>query len=275
VKSHRVGASLVAAVLVSALSIALALPALASDPPGNNGTIKIHEQGTPSGTESNDPKVCVFNVEGYGFDVGQQGYLMFTVQGGDAPTGTDSGPHSFGPTTASAEHRSYYETGYFRLDPGHYKATLYGKFGDTVNFRDEKAKSKVFKVECEQTQGPTPTPTPVAPTPTPTPVTPTPTPTPPGGGSTPTPTPAGGGGATPTPTPAGEGGGATPTPAGNVAGETGTPGATLPATNTLESAAQPAGNIPVVLLVLMAIGSIAIGATVLRPRPTRPVRTRR
>ena len=263
-KSHKVGASVFVAVLaVSALIIALAGPALATGgPPGNNGTIKIHELGTPSGTESNDPKVCVFNVEGYGFDVGQRGYIMFTVQGGDAPTGTNSGPHNFGPTQASAQHRSYYETEYFRLQPGHYKATLYGKFGDTVNFKDVKAKSKVFKVRCEDTQGPTPTPPGPTPTPTPPGATPTPTPV----GATPTPTPVG---ATPTPTPAGTSGGETATPAPD-AGETDTP--TLPPTNTIESPAQSGGNVPAVLLVLLAIGSIAIGATVLRPRP---IRTRR
>ena len=141
-KAHKVGASVCAVVLaVSAIAVALAGPALATGgPPGNNGTIKIHEQGTPSGTESNDPKVCVFNVEGYGFDVGQSGYLMFTVQGGDAPTGTNSGPHNFGPTTASEEHRSFYATEYFTLDPGHYKATLYGKdTGGNIVLTDEKA----------------------------------------------------------------------------------------------------------------------------------------
>ena len=87
-----------------------------NDPPGNNGTIKIHELGTPSGTESNDPKVCVFNIEGFGFDKGQTGYIKFTVQGGDGPTGTAAGPFSFGPTNADG----YYATQYFHLAPGHY-----------------------------------------------------------------------------------------------------------------------------------------------------------
>lgn len=108
---------------------------------GNNGTIKIHEAGTPSGTPNNDPKVCSFNVEGFGFDDGQGGYLAFTVQGGDAPTGSDAGPFAI-PTANGA---GYFETGYFSLEPGHYKATLYGKAGMT----DVKAKSKVFKVTCE------------------------------------------------------------------------------------------------------------------------------
>lgn len=119
----------------------------------NNGTIKIHEQGTPSGTESNDPKVCVFNVEGFGFDAGQTGYLFFNTQGGDAPTGSDAGPFYVGP----ADSDGYFETEYYTLEPGHYKATLYGKFGDD-EYSDVKAKSKVFKVECAPEETPAATP---------------------------------------------------------------------------------------------------------------------
>lgn len=117
---------------------------------GNKGTIKIHEQGTPSGTQSNDPKVCTFNVEGFGFDTHQTGYLKFDVQGGDKPSGVNAGPYSFGPTSSTG----YYATQYFHLQPGHYKATLYGKQLPTGALTDVKAKSKVFKVTCA-----TPTPT--------------------------------------------------------------------------------------------------------------------
>ena len=255
---RAIGWFMVASLLALAIGGPSAAGVAAADPRGNNGTIKIHELGTPSRTESNDPKVCVFNVEGYGFDVGQRGYLMFTVQGGDAPRGENAGPYNFGPTQASAEHRSYYETEYFTLKPGHYKATLYGKKGDTINLKDVKAKSKVFKVECEETQGPTPTPTPT-PTPAPTPPGQTPTPTPPGGGATPTPTPTvvpTSGGATPT-----------PTPAGTVGGETGTPVATLPPTDTLAGDAQPSPESW--RLVLAAIAGLLAGILVLTPNRRR------
>ena len=50
--------------------LGLAAPAQAT---GNNGTIKIHEEGTPVGTEDNDPKVCSFNIESYNLDAGQDG----------------------------------------------------------------------------------------------------------------------------------------------------------------------------------------------------------
>ncbi|MEX2011079.1 MAG: hypothetical protein WEF51_02455 [Chloroflexota bacterium] len=248
-------------VVTSLLALAIggpsAGPALATGgPPGNNGTIKIHEQGTPAGTESNDPKVCVFNVEGYGFDVGQRGYLMFTVQGGDSPTGTNSGPHNFGPTTASAEHRSYYETRYFTLKPGHYKATLYGKKGDTINLKDVKAKSKVFKVRCEE-GGQQPSSPPAT---TPPPSNP-PSSAPPSSAAPSTPTPIvapTSGGATPTPTAA---------PTGGSGSETATPEPTLPPTDILAGSAQPSPE--AWRLVLVAIAGLLSGILVLTPNRRR------
>jgi hypothetical protein len=111
---------------------------------GNNGTLKIHEAGTPVHTENNDPKVCSFNVEGFGFDAGQTGYIKFDVQGGDKPTGVAQGPFSFGAADASG----YYASRYFTLADGHYKATLYGKMLPSGQLTDVKAKSKVFKVSC-------------------------------------------------------------------------------------------------------------------------------
>jgi hypothetical protein len=109
---------------------------------GNNGTLKIHDAGTPAGTPNNDPKVgCGFDVEGFGLDAGQTGHLVFTVQGGDAPTGVDQDGGTVGPADGSG----YFISGPYDLASGHYKATLYGKDGNT----DLKAKSKVFKVTCE------------------------------------------------------------------------------------------------------------------------------
>ncbi len=152
----------IVAILVALMACLVAAPvgvgfaaagATAADAPGNNGTLKIHEYGTPDGTVNNDPKVCVFNVEGYFLDAGQIGYLVFSVQGGDGPTGTPAGPFAFGP----ADPNGYYATEYYNLQPGHYKATLYGKQLPGGALDDVKAKSKVFKVTCE---GPSPSPQP-------------------------------------------------------------------------------------------------------------------
>jgi hypothetical protein len=133
-RTSRIGAALSVGALIWLVGAAAAFG-------GNNGTLKIHEMGTPDGTPNNDPKVCAFNVEGFNLDAGQSGYLVFSVQGGDAPQGVDAGPFSFGPADASG----YYASEYFSLAAGHYKATLYGKADQT----DVKAKSKVFKVTCE------------------------------------------------------------------------------------------------------------------------------
>ena len=136
--ARRLGAAVSAGALICLLASSAAFA-------GNNGTLKIHEQGTPVGTPDNDPKVCVFNVEAFDLDPGQSGYLVFSVQGGDVPEGTDAGPFAFGPADADGFHA----TGTFALEAGHYKATLYGK-GDLT---DVKAKSKVFKVTCEDSDG--------------------------------------------------------------------------------------------------------------------------
>ncbi len=131
-RARRLGAVLSAAALVWLVGANAAFA-------GNNGTLKIHEQGTPDATPNNDPQVCVFNIEGFGLDPYQTGYLVFDVQGGDAPQGVSQGPF-----TETADATGYLASEYFFLADGHYKATLYGK----ADLTDVKAKSKVFKVSC-------------------------------------------------------------------------------------------------------------------------------
>ena len=132
--ARRLGAVLGAVALIWLLGATVASA-------GNNGTLKIHELGTPAGTSNNDPKVCTFNVEAFGLDAGQTGYLVFDPQGGDAPTGIAAGPFAFGP----ADGDGYAASAYFNPPAGHYKVTLYGK----ADLTDVKAKSKVFKVTCD------------------------------------------------------------------------------------------------------------------------------
>lgn len=139
--ARRIRSGVAATLAAGLIVLALTGSAMA----GNNGTLKIHEVGTPTGTMNNDPKVCAFDVEAFGLDAGQSGYLVFTVQGGDAPQGTDAGPFGFGPADADG----YAIAGPFGLEAGHYKATLYGK----ADLTDVKAKSKVFKVTCDDGGG--------------------------------------------------------------------------------------------------------------------------
>ena len=132
---RRFGTALTAATLICLIGAAGSFAA-------NGGTLKIHELDTPAATPNNDPKVCSFDVEAFNLDLDQTGYIVFSVQGGDAPQGADAGPFAFGPADANG----YYASESFFLAAGHYKATLYGK----ADLTDVKAKSKVFKVTCEQ-----------------------------------------------------------------------------------------------------------------------------
>lgn len=118
-------------------------------PPGNNGTLKVHEKGTPSDSESNDPKVCIFNFEGFGLDPNQTGNITIETQSGTpvitpvtislATDGSGNGETDYINDTGSI----------LTLANGHYKATLDNKFGTDPG---DKAKSKVFKVECEEAE---------------------------------------------------------------------------------------------------------------------------
>ena len=125
---------------------------------GNNGTLKVHELNTPAGTENNDPKVCSFNLEAFGLDAGQGGYLLFEVQGGDGPHGTDPGvkfempaADGSGFSTSKDDFNPSDHAGAF-ISNGHYKVTLYGKSTPSGQLSDVKAKSKVFKVTCNRSE---------------------------------------------------------------------------------------------------------------------------
>lgn len=75
-RSHVVVSALLSAAVALALAVVPATPFTAparasSDPPGNNGTVKIAEHGDLDSAPDNDPHVgCTFTVEWYGFDQG-------------------------------------------------------------------------------------------------------------------------------------------------------------------------------------------------------------
>lgn len=144
----RVGLALLIAVFSTQI-----LPVASAYAASNNGTLKVHEKGTASGTESNDPTVCVFNFEAFGLDPNQSGTIVIETQ-----SGTPITPVS---VTMSTDVNGNGTSDYLNdtrsmvtIPNGHYKATLDSKFG-TDN--GDKAKSKVFKVSCnEQTSQVTP-----------------------------------------------------------------------------------------------------------------------
>jgi hypothetical protein len=137
---------------------------------GDNGTIKIHNSTTPVTDPRNEPHVCVFYLDAFGFDPGQS--VSWQIESWP-PTGdrtvVDQGTLTL---DSAGDGRTSDQT----LPNGHYKLfwTFAGEHG--------AAKQKVFWVSC-----PSPTPTP---TPTPTSSSPTPTPTPTLASSSPAPGPA-------------------------------------------------------------------------------------
>ncbi|MES2876483.1 MAG: hypothetical protein V4678_03355 [Patescibacteria group bacterium] len=139
----RIKAGLIAFTLLLAQVV---LPVQSAYAASNNGTLKVHEKNALPNTESNNPKVCVFNFEGFGLDAGQTGDITIETQ---------SGTPEITPVVVSltTDANGAGETEYINdtdssitLADGHYKATLDNKFGTDAG---NKAKSKVFKVTCD------------------------------------------------------------------------------------------------------------------------------
>jgi hypothetical protein len=177
--SRRANFTFVAgAALVTSITFALAAPGAsarpAAAPPGHgkapaavngdNGTVKIHNSSTPVTDRRNEPHVCVFYLDAFGFDPGQS--VSWQIKSWP-PTGdravVDQG-------TLTLDSAGDGRTSDQALPNGHYKLfwTFAGEHG--------AAKQKVFWVSCPSST-PTPTPTPPSPTPTPTCTCATPTPT--------------------------------------------------------------------------------------------------
>lgn len=118
--------------------------------PGNDGTFQLHEFSDPVGQPSNNPKVCNFNFEVFGLGENQTGDITIDGQGS-----TPAGTYLTLPITSDndGDGSSDYVNngGTYSLANGHYKATLDNKFGTDPG---NKAKSKVFKVECADTSDP-------------------------------------------------------------------------------------------------------------------------
>ena len=132
---------------------AFASPVAAQDPPGNNGTVKIHigAPTTAHAIEPNNPHVCDFHVHAWNFDENQ--VLTFTIVGHGGPTAGEGEVSGTITTNIDGEHGWEGSSRHFNanpaapdLPPGHYKLTV-----DTGNGTPTQDKHKVFWVECEDT----------------------------------------------------------------------------------------------------------------------------
>src|SRR5262249_22190312 len=140
---------------------------------GDNGTVKIHRSTTPVTDPRNEPHVCIFYLDAFGFDPGQS--VSWQIKPGP-PTGARSVVSS---GTLALDGNGAGFTGDMTLPNGHYK--LFWNFPG----QHGKAKQKVFWVACGAPPPPPPTPPPPT---SPPPTSPPPT-SPPPTSSAPTPPP--------------------------------------------------------------------------------------
>ena len=119
---------------------------------GDNGTVKIHRSTTPVTDRRNQPHVCVFYLDAFGFDPGQS--VSWLIKSWP-PTGDRSVVTS---GVLALDSNGGGRTGDMTLPNGHYKLFW--------NFTGEhgSAKHKVFWVKCA---APTPSPSPTPPSPSP------------------------------------------------------------------------------------------------------------
>ena len=112
-------------------------------PPGNNGTVKIHEGADePTPEARNQPHVCTFHVHARGFDGGQA--LQVTVLSWP-PTG-DRGMVLEGTLdTDDTGGGRWPETGALSLPDGHYRLVV-----DTGDAEPTRDKHKMFWVRCDE-----------------------------------------------------------------------------------------------------------------------------
>lgn len=125
--------------LVAAAALSLsAAPSAFATPPGDNGTVKIHDAKTGEELRKNEPHVCSFYLDAFGFDGGQEVDWKIVEM---PPTGTKGTVADTGSLTLDGE--GHGRTDDKTLPDGHYKLIW--------NFDGEhgEAKHKVFWTDCE------------------------------------------------------------------------------------------------------------------------------
>ncbi|WP_028799600.1 LPXTG cell wall anchor domain-containing protein [Streptomyces sp. 142MFCol3.1] len=133
-----------AGALTAGVSTALLLaPVAHATAPGDNGTVKIHDAKTGEELRRNEPHVCTFYLDAFGFDAAQT--IDWHIEAW-APTATTKGETvKSGAITLSGD--GHGRTADLSLPDGHYKLFW--------NFDGEKgaAKHKVFWTDCKGSEG--------------------------------------------------------------------------------------------------------------------------
>ncbi|WDV52278.1 LPXTG cell wall anchor domain-containing protein [Streptomyces coeruleorubidus] len=131
------------AVVAAASAVLLLAPAAQAAPPGDNGTVKIHDASTGEELRRNEPHVCTFYLDAFGFDGGQE--VDWHIDA--IPPSENRGEAvKSGALTLDAE--GHGRTEELSLPDGHYKLFW--------NFDGEKGagKHKVFWTDCEDGREP-------------------------------------------------------------------------------------------------------------------------
>ncbi|MFF8397624.1 LPXTG cell wall anchor domain-containing protein [Streptomyces sp. NPDC016172] len=131
------------AVCAAASAVLLLAPAAHATPGGDNGTVKIHDASTGEELRRNEPHVCAFYLDAFGFDGGQE--VDWRIDA--IPPSENKGETvESGALTLDAQGHGRSED--LSLPDGHYKLFW--------NFEGEKgsAKHKVFWSECEDEEEP-------------------------------------------------------------------------------------------------------------------------
>ncbi len=136
--------SAVGATAVAVAATALLAPVASADPPGDNGTIKIHDAKTGEELVKNEPHVCTFYLDAFFFDGRQQAAWEIDTQAPTTPKDVEADSGSI-----TLDGQGHGRTADISLPDGHYKLTW--------NFDGEhgKAKQKVFWVDCQAGSGST------------------------------------------------------------------------------------------------------------------------
>ncbi|WP_030899574.1 MULTISPECIES: LPXTG cell wall anchor domain-containing protein [unclassified Streptomyces] len=135
------------AVCAAASAVLLLAPAAHAAPPGDNGTVKIHDASTGEELRRNEPHVCTFYLDAFGFDGGQQ--VDWRI---DAIPPSENKGETVKTGALALDDEGHGRSEDLSLPDGHYK--LFWKFDGEKG----AAKHKVFWTDCEDEEEPSATP---------------------------------------------------------------------------------------------------------------------
>ncbi|GAA3805077.1 hypothetical protein GCM10022403_043810 [Streptomyces coacervatus] len=128
---------------VAAAALLSAPVAAHATAPGDNGTVKIHDATTGEELKRNEPHVCTFYLDAFGFDAVQQ--VDWHIEAWAPTAATKGATVKTGAITLDAQ--GHGRTADLSLPDGHYK--LFWNFDG----ENGAAKHKVFWTDCKGSEG--------------------------------------------------------------------------------------------------------------------------